>query len=159
MLGIITVANDIDGETVLSGGRKYIDAAAFQRRTRELRIAAAVFESAGLAEVAWTGSHAESLIESLKKKLSLKGDRNLFRPAAACFKQNGPSVLIQHFASLSWGWSKWRAHQAGLVSAAPIAALPSHPVTCRNSPGRHYLSFFRSELDSGIDDFPLGHFS
>ena len=159
MLGIFAVANDIDGETVFSGGGKYIDAAAFQRGAREFGITASVFESAGFAEVAWTGSHAECFIKSLQKKPFLKGDRNLFRLTAARFKQNGTFVLIQHIASLSRGWSKWRAHQIGLVSAAPIAALPSHPVTCRNSPGRHYLSFFRSELDSGIDDFPLGHFS
>ena len=79
MLGIATVVHDIDGETMLSRSGEYIDAATFERRTRELRVTASFFKSAGLAKVAGSGAHAERFIKSPQKKLSLESDRNFFR--------------------------------------------------------------------------------
>jgi hypothetical protein len=86
VLGILTGANNIDGEVVLSGSGKYIYATTLQRRTRKLRMAAAFFESAGLAETAGTSAHTESFIKSLQKKLFLQSDRNYFRFAATRFE-------------------------------------------------------------------------
>jgi hypothetical protein len=86
VLGILTGANNIDGEVVLSGSGKYIYATTLQRRTRKLRMAAAFFESAGLAETAGTSAHTESFIKSLQKKLFLQSDRNFFRFAATRFE-------------------------------------------------------------------------
>jgi nitroreductase len=86
VLGILTGANNIDGEIVFSGSGKYIYATTLQRRTRKLRMAAAFFESAGLAETAGTSAHTESFIKSLQKKLFLQSDRNFFRFAATRFE-------------------------------------------------------------------------
>jgi len=158
MLDIASVANDIDGETVFSGSSKHVDSAAFKRRPRELRIPATFFESADLAQIARAGSHTESFIKSVQKKLFLKSDRNFFRLTSAGFKQNGVLELIQHLTRLSRRRRKWRTHQAGLVTGASIAALPSHPVTGHNSPGRYDLCFFCPKFDDGYHDFPPGHF-
>jgi len=159
MLDIASVANDIDGETVFSGGSKHVDSAAFKRRTRKHRITATFFESADFAQIAGTGSHTESFIKSLQKKLFLKSDGNFFRLTSAGFKQNGALELIQHLTRLSRRRRKWRAHQAGLVTGASITALPSHPVAGHNSPGCYDLCFFCPKFDDGLHDFPPGHFA
>jgi len=68
-LGIASIADNIDGEAVVSGRCVHVYADAFRRGPGKFRIAAAFLKCAGFAETAGAGPQTEGLVEPPQEEL------------------------------------------------------------------------------------------
>lgn len=111
--------------------------ACFHGRTSEILILAGLGDVTGPAEVAGTGSHAESLIMSIQKHLPFQG-RDVFPHLTAYsslfgFGRNivdhdlGLGIVFEHLSGIVGRRRKGRAGQTRAVAPTPILTLDSDP--------------------------------